>query len=76
MEQASCGSCTHVTALHRAGRGSCRLNGCPCTGFLAAPVLEPVVADPPAGPIVSVEAFTALVVAIAFAAGFVLGKLL
>lgn len=33
MDVATCGACEHIQPLHRGGRGTCRLNGCPCTGF-------------------------------------------
>lgn len=31
---AECEGCAHVSALHKA-LGPCRLNGCPCAGFLS-----------------------------------------
>ena len=75
MEQASCGACAHPSALHRASRGSCRLNGCPCTGFAAQPTLEAVVADGASIdlPAVSTEAFTAILTAIGFVIGLLIG---
>lgn len=79
MDIAYCGACQHVGALHTdAGRGRCRLNGCPCSRFLGMPVLEPVIATdgPAALPAVSIETFAAIAVLIAFVAGFVIGKLL
>lgn len=77
MEICARTGCSHVQALHEGRTGHCRLNGCRCDEFRApAPEPVPTVAvttQAMTGPTVSVEAFTAIVTVIAFAAGVVLG---
>ena len=78
MEVEYCGTCPHPAPrqIHRGGRGRCRMNGCPCQSFTAPPALEPagdVVEIANSRPVVSTEAFTAILTAVAFVAGVLLG---
>ena len=88
MDIAYCGACQHVGALHAGGgTGHCRLNGCPCSKFAETPAYagggtmtgaqdatlergEIVL------PGVSTETFTAILTAIAFLAGLLVGAFL
>ena len=77
MEVAFCAACPHPRAAHAGGgRGGCRGYGCPCLAFAAVADPAPdgeVLAVPAAGPLVSVQAFTAVVSAIAFVVGLLIG---
>ena len=74
MEVANCGACQHPSPIHVGARGRCRLNGCPCQGLAAAPATGPAtMAVVAPGPVVSVEAFTAILTGIGFCLGLLLG---
>lgn len=73
----TCGTCSHVQALHAGRTGHCRLNGCRCGEFAVrrepVPVATAIVVPAATFRGVSVEAFTAILTAIGFVAGLLLG---
>lgn len=75
MEVAYCGACPHPSALHRGGRGACRLNGCPCTKFADVAAPEPGVSAGPVPEVFSHRGWLWSVarVAAAFVAGVLVG---